>query len=82
MQELILILSRCQEKKISPAFNMVFFKFHFKGFYHGVKIKEILVHVSANEILSLGDDYLLWVRYESIKESTLKVKLLKLKKIE
>lgn len=76
MQDMILILSRCQAKKKS------FFKFHFKGFYSGLKIKEIHVYPHQSIILNKGEDYLLWVTLNGVRESVLLVTLLKHKKIE
>ena len=82
MQEMILILSRCQAKGFGPKTQKIFFKFHFKGFYSGLKIKEIHVYPSCSTNLINGDDYLLWVNYKSVKNSVLEVSLLKYKKIE
>lgn len=82
MQELILILSRCQSKRFSPRSKKLFFKFHFKGFYNGIKIKEIHVFPDKSVIFEKENDYLLWVSLKSVKESVLEVSLLKFKKIE
>ena len=82
MQETILILSRCQAKRSSPKTYKTFFRFHFKGFYKGFKIKEIHVYPSQPANLDKGQDYLLWVDLKSVKDSTLEVSLLKFKKIE
>lgn len=81
MQE-ILILSRCQAKRFSPKTKKQFFRFHFKGFYNGVKIKEIHVYPKGLEDITKGDDYLLWVALSSVENSILRVLLLKYKKIE
>jgi hypothetical protein len=81
MQE-ILILSRCQAKRTSAKSKKTFFRFHFKGFYNGVKIKEIHVYPRLQDQLFKGEDYLLWVTLNTIEESVLKVILLKYKKIE
>lgn len=78
----ILILSRCQAKRTSAKNKKTFFRFHFKGFYNGVKIKEIHVYPQVQDVLMKGDDYLLWVKLNAIEESVLKVFLLKYKKIE
>ena len=82
MQETILILSRCQAKRSSPKTLKTFFRFHFKGFYKGLKIKEIHVYPHQATYLDKGQDYLLWVTLKSVQESTLEVSLLKFKKIE
>ena len=83
MQEMILILSRCQSRILSPKTQKNYFKFHFKGFYSGLKIKEIHVYVTyEKEPFSKGDDYLLWVKLQRVKESALEVSLVKYKKIE
>lgn len=82
MQEMILILSRCQAKRSSPKTLKTFFRFHFKGFYNGLKIKEIHVYPHQSIDLDKGQDYLLWVTFKSVKESILEVSLLKYKKIE
>jgi len=82
MQELILILSRCQAQRFSPKSKKIFFRFHFKGFYGGVKIKEIHVYPKGPSGLEKGEDYLLWVALKNVKDSVLEVSLLKFKKIE
>jgi len=82
MQDMILILSRCQAKRSSPKSLKVFFRFHFKGFYNGSKIKEIHVYPHQSADFDKGEDYLLWVTLRSVKESVLEVSLLKYKKIE
>lgn len=82
MQEMILILSRCQAQRYSPRTQKTFFRFHFKGFYTGLKIKEIHVYPERQVELNKGEDYLLWVKYKSVRESVLEVSLLKFKKIE
>lgn len=82
MQEMILILSRCQAKRSSPKTLKTFFRFHFKGFYNGLRIKEIHVYPHQFEKLDKGQDYLLWVTLKAVKESVLEVSLLKYKKIE
>lgn len=82
MQEMILILSRCQAKRMSPKTSKIFFRFHFKGFYNGSKVKEIHVYPRGPADLDKGEDYLLWVSLKTVKESILEVSLLKFKKIE
>lgn len=82
MQDMILILSRCQAKRMSPKTQKIFFRFHFKGFYNGSKIREIHVYPHQTIQLDKGEDYLLWVTLKSVKESVLEVSLLKFKKIE
>lgn len=84
MQDMILILSRCQAQRISPRSKKTFFRFHFKGFYSGVKIKEIHVYPPSGEsvVLGKGEDYLLWVTLKGIQDSVMDVALLKYKKIE
>lgn len=82
MQDMILILSRCQAKRISPRNKITFFRFHFRGFYSGLKIKEIHVYPHQSVALDKGEDYLLWVTLKCVRESVLEVTLLKYKKIE
>lgn len=79
MQEMILIYSRCQSSRSTPN---RFFKFHFKGFYNGLKIKEIHVYPRQSADLEKGEDYLLWVTLKSVKKSVLEVSLVKYKRIE
>ena len=79
---MILILSRCQARRLSPTTSEIFFRFHFKGFYKGLKIKEIHVYPPQPTDLDKGEDYLLWVTLKLVKESILEVYLLKFKKIE
>ena len=79
MQEMILIYSRCQTIKSAPK---TFYKFHFKGFYSGLKIKEVHVYPYQITNLEKGGDYLLWVTFKSVRDSVLEVSLVKYKKIE
>lgn len=79
---MILILSRCQAQRNSPKTQKTFFKFHFKGFYTGLKIKEIHVYPYEETVMEKGEDYLLWVRFRNVNESILEVSLFKYKKIE
>lgn len=85
MQELILVISRCLSKRKSVKLGECFYRFHFRGYYYGQKIKTIhlfSIELSAqNEQLSKGDDYLLWVRRKRIYQEVLEVELIKYKKI-
>jgi hypothetical protein len=82
MQEMLLILSRCQASRKSPSSLKTYYKFHFKGFYIGLKIKEIHVFPHNKETFEKGRDYLLWVRHIAVKDLTLEVELLKHKEIK
>lgn len=82
MQEMILILSRCENQRVSAKSKKTFYRFHFKGFYHGLKIKEIHVYPQQNTTMQKGEDYLLWVSFKTVRASVLEVTLLKYKKIE
>lgn len=82
MPEMILILSRCQSRRSSPLTQKTYYRFHFKGFYSGLKIREIHVYPHQNVELQSGEDYLLWVTLRCVKESVLNVRLIKHKKIE
>jgi hypothetical protein len=82
MQELILIISRCVSKRKSVKGGPCFFRFHFKGYYAGERIKVIHVYpAEKHECLSKGDDYLLWVRKRRFYEEILEVDLISVKKI-
>lgn len=85
MQGLILVISRCISKRKSVKSGRCFYRFHFKGFYCGQKIKTIHLFPTEfstqSEQLSKGDDYLLWVKRNRIYEEVLEVELIKYKKI-
>lgn len=84
MQELILVISRCVSKRRSPKRNLSYYRFHFKGYYLGHKIKIIHLFPENNELneqLSKGDDYLLWVKRRRVLDEILEVDLIKYKKI-
>ncbi|MBC7540398.1 MAG: hypothetical protein H7281_16360 [Bacteriovorax sp.] len=85
MQELILVISRCVSKRRSTKEEKSFYRFHFKGYYAGEKIKMIHLYSSKfdpkNEQLSKGDDYLLWVKRKRVNQEVLEVELIKYKKI-
>lgn len=86
MQELILVISRCISKRKSPKSNKYFYRFHFKGFYKGEKIKVIHLYAPtewecADQQLIKGDDYFLWVKRVKVEDEILEVDLIKYKKI-
>jgi hypothetical protein len=81
MQEKILILSRCITMRKSLRTARKYYRFHFKGYYRGLKINEIHVVCGDKAELSKGEDYLLWVEQLSLKETILEVRLIKYKKI-
>lgn len=82
MQELILVISRCVSKRKSVKGERNFYRFHFKGYYAGERIREIRLFLeSPEESLSKGDDYLLWVRKRRIHQEILEVDLISFKKI-
>ncbi len=81
MQELILIISRCLSKRKKVGGPGDYYKFHFKGFYAGERIK--MIHLfAAGDQLTKGDDYLLWVKKKRVYCEKLEVELVKFKKIE
>lgn len=83
MQELILVISRCVSKRKSVKGAHCFYRFHFKGYYAGERIK--MIHLYPPEMdrenLSKGDDYLLWVKKRRVHEEILEVELISFKKI-
>ncbi len=81
MQELILVISRCVSKK-KIAQGKQYFRFHFRGYYSGERIKEIHLYPRSDaEYLSKGDDYLLWVQKRRVLQEILEVDLISFKKI-
>jgi len=82
MFNVVLVISRCQAMRYSPKTQKKYYRFHFKGFYTGVKIKEIRLNAEENLSIIKGEDYLLWVEPSGIKESILIVNLIKYKKLE
>jgi hypothetical protein len=82
MKSMILILSRCQGHLYGAKSKKHIFRFHFKGFYSGLKVKEINLISLKNEEIVKGNDYLLWVQLVQLKKEILEVTLLKYKKIE
>lgn len=82
MQELILVISRCISKRKSVKGDKCYYCFHFKGFYKGERVKKIHLYLDNQfDMLSKGDDYLLWVMEKRINLETLEVDLIKYKKI-
>ncbi len=81
MQELILVISRCLSKRKSVKGESYYYRFHFKGFYAGETIKTIHLYMNEDQMLSKGDDYLLWVRKKRKINEVLEVELIKHKKI-
>lgn len=82
MQELILVISRCVSKRKSVKGESSFYRFHFRGYYAGERIKGIhLFPDESGECLSKGGDYLLWVRKRRVHQEILEVDLISFKKI-
>lgn len=80
MQDLILVISRCLAKRGSVKTKKVYYRFHFKGFYLGEKIKMIHLYTSENfheQNLTKGEDYLLWVKKMRVSKEILEVELIK-----
>lgn len=83
MQDLILVISRCVSKRKSVKGEQCFYRFHFKGYYAGERIKIIHLFPSQEkESLSKGEDYLLWVKKLRVHQEILEVELITFKKIE
>jgi hypothetical protein len=82
MEKMILVLSRCQNLRFNPKSRKYYYKFHFKGFYSGLKIKEIVMITKENISITKGNDYLLWVQQKKYTDGILEVQLFKYKKIE
>lgn len=89
MQELILIISRCLGHRKNIKGSKHYWRFHFKGFYKGQKVKCVHLYsldglnngVDKMQSLSKGDDYLLWVQKKRLNCEILEVELIKYKKI-
>ncbi|MFA6237358.1 MAG: hypothetical protein WC635_08545 [Bacteriovorax sp.] len=85
MQELILVISRCVSLRKAIKGEKLYYRFHFKGYYSGQKIKSIHLFPAEFNIekqqLSKGDDYLLWVKRKEVKGEILEVELIAFKKI-
>lgn len=85
MQELILIISKCVSVKRQSLKEDDIYKFHFRGFYLGQRIRCIHIYLSdlhkGSDQLTKGDDYLLWVKRRKIINEVLEVELIKHKKI-
>ena len=85
MQELILIISRCASSRKRNECGEIFYKFHFKGYYSGERIKEIHLYFESrscvDERFTKGVDYFLWVNNIGIGQQILKVELIKHKLI-
>ncbi len=81
MTDLILILSECESSLIKNKNKEIYYRFHFNGFYQGIKIKELFIKPNNLEKLEIGELYLLWVKKQQIINGRLVGNLLALKKI-
>lgn len=81
MTDLILILSRCLNETKKVRENHLYYRFHFKGYYQGEKVNEILLKPQGNITFTKDEDYFLWVKKISFYSGILKVQLIKSKKI-
>lgn len=81
MSDLILVLSECESSLIKYKTKEPYYRFHFKGYYLGEKIKEILVRVEDSTTLEKGELYLLWVKRNTIQNGKLFATLIRQKKI-
>jgi hypothetical protein len=79
MSDLILILSKCRKKISNVEFDSC--KFHFKGYYLGKKVSEIVVIKCRKDQFEVGEDYLLWVKRNTFDSGILEVECLKSKKV-
>jgi hypothetical protein len=75
MCDLILILSRCGKIVNSD------YQFHFKGFYQGLKIVNLVAITKHEEKFDVDQDYLLWGRKVDVNNGVLRVEIIKFKKI-
>lgn len=81
MTEFILLLSKCDAKLKKMKEGEYYYRFHYKGFYNGQKISEVLLK-SGNHLEFIPDeDYLLIVRFCSVVKGILRVNHIKSKKI-
>ena len=80
MSDLILVLSECESSLIKYKTKEPYYRFHFKGFYLGEKVKEIFVRVEDSTVLEKGELYLLWVKRNSIQNGKLFATLIRQKK--
>lgn len=84
MQEMILVISRCLSKRKSVKSEKCYYRFHFRGYYAGERIKSIHLFPDLDKVdesLSKGDDYLLWVRKRRVHQEILEADLIAYKKI-
>lgn len=81
MSDLILVLSKCQRKIRKVKEQKNYFRFHFKGFYLGHKVREILIIDGESEEYEIDQDYLLFVKKHSIEDGILKVITIKSKRV-
>jgi hypothetical protein len=61
--------------------NEYYFRFHFKGYYLGYKVQEVVIKSLNDSEFEIGEEYLLWVKRQSIESGILKVEPIKYKKI-
>jgi len=90
---IILIVGRCLCQMIagkgedkSGQLRVPQWKFHFKGYYLGLKIKEVrarprLGEQNANHHYDLGEDYILWAKPLDCSNEVLQVEIIKSKKL-
>lgn len=69
----LLIYSQCQRSNQKGAY------FHFRGYYHGEKVKHIWVEGGCN--FEVKKDYLLWVTELRFSKGLLQVKVLATKEV-
>lgn len=55
--------------------------FHFKGAYEGQIVKGLLVKTQSRFVFTRGDDYLLYLALEGIREGFLMARLIKSKSL-
>jgi hypothetical protein len=85
VQNFILIISRCLAVRKSPKTKSYYYCFHFKGYYQGLRIRQ--VHLlpppdgPTSQQLTKGEDYLLWVEKKKVCDGVLVAELIAAKKI-
>lgn len=73
----MIVVTRCVSVKNEAEYSV--YKFHFKGFFKGHKIKEVKIE-GSHELFKKKEEYLLALEVIEIREETLVGSLLKFKR--
>ncbi len=77
----VIIVSKClRVTKFGPGPQL--YEFHFKGVYAGENLKKVMLKGGDDMRISKGEEYLIYLKVETVREGTLFGQLIKVKMLD